>query len=76
MAIKKSALFVLLILGNNVVLNGVFILGREEEIAFLQRSRLYAILDTRAIFCLLPQGNVLWKTYCNIPDGMTPHAAL
>lgn len=36
----------------------------------------YWIQDTRAIFCLLPQGNVLWKTYCNIPGGMTPRATL
>ena len=43
-------LFVLLILGNDVVLNGVLVLGTEEEIAFLQRSRFYAVLDTRAIF--------------------------
>lgn len=76
MAILKNVLFVLLVLCNSVVLNGVFVLGSGEKIAFLQRSSLYAISDTRAIFCLLPQGNVLWKTYCNIPSSMTPHAAL
>lgn len=32
-------MFVLLILGTYVALNGVFVSGMEEEIAFLQRSR-------------------------------------
>lgn len=62
MAIKKiSALFILLILGNNVILNYAFVLEREKEIVFLQRSRLHAMLDTRAVLFFLPQGNVLWK---------------
>lgn len=39
----KSALFILLILGNNVILNYAFVLEREKKIVFLQRSRLRAI---------------------------------